>query len=789
MKICYLSFMKLFKGKKCFHDSKKNKYNKRYFNGGNTITEKRKKKKVNNHISYSIPAQKENEKYNFEVLMKTIKNRADEYNLIKIKETQNKILIHLNKFTINEVISTLILAHKYNMLNSKIIHEITEHLFRHSCFLNSKHLYILVSIIGKIDLDNLVFLPSQNDGKSREKNNNADVDDYLQDLNENIKWKKKYYKEILDNVVFPEKMCLPSNEKEMIHICNTDTQNEIFNQENIQIEQSGNGTNADSLTTFEISENQKKFSVKNFVLKEEDICPEMKKTYLKIKNIMSNNYNNIYMNIKKNMYTSLLLLNYLQEENIISRRIFLKIIYGINVEFCQHNICNDKSRENYKDHYHYNEIPTYAETILNSYIQDQCNNVSTYDLYIHVHFHLLQNVLTKCDFINKKFIMEKIQNGVSIDEEVYKDLKLYLEIFSIFFQNLRIVNETINYLKVFYLNVLSYEIFKPFCDNHVYKNVKIHYDFLKKVTCEYILKGKTTPSICYRFLGLLCYFERKKFLNSGMNPSHKTLIAGICNGMTLFEETPFGESSFDVQKMHRRYSLFLNSLKNYSLHDFFTSARASKKVKEINQDILMKPVPNVTQTKIEPTYESSETFQSLDELKKTFFSYFMVEFTFNIACYLNKIDTYEQLFILKYLTLLNLKNEYIIDILKEHQHNFFIRKLYYSQSKHFFYLLEYLFTLYVYSPYEFLNILLLIDPSKFQNVLDLIRKKKKFTNNVKKIFDAINVIINEKEHSSRKNVEKKKTLKSNLKNNSMALLHDTKQIQRFQNILYDFLFL
>ncbi|GAB68661.1 hypothetical protein PCYB_135350 [Plasmodium cynomolgi strain B] len=572
MKNSYLAVLKLLKGKKHPLDAKKGGCHRRYFHSSSSIVER--KKKVSTHISYSLPAQRENEKYSFEVLMKTMKNRADEYNLIKIKEAQNKILIHLNTFTINQVVSTLVLSHKYNMLNFKILHAIIEHLFRHSCFLNSKHLYVLVSIVRKIHLDNVVY-PSQRDNHESRDNHNAHLEDYLED----------------------------------------------------------------------------------------------------------------------------------------------------------------------------------------------CDNTSTYDLYIRLHFHLLKNMLTECEFIDNKFVMEKIENGTSINEDVYRDAKLYLEVFSLFFQNMERVTERINHLKVFHLNILSHELFKHLCNDGACKNVNIYYAFLRRVSCESILKGEANPDVCYCLLSVLYYLKRGNMLNCEIRP---------------FGYPPFGEPTFDLQKIQDRYSLFLNSLNQYTLHDLLIPPHEAKEAINTNCDTPIKRTPNGEP----PTIE-----QSPHNLRDNFLVHFMAEFTFNVVCYLNRIDTYEQLFILKHLILLNLKNEYLIDVLKERQRNFFIQKKHYTDRKHFFYFVEYLFTSFIYSTHEFLNLIHLIDLRKFQIVLDAIGRTKKFTHKVKKIFDAVNVILNQRKHNCVKIDTKKKVRNNQFENKSTALPEDTTQVQRFQNILYDFLFL
>ncbi|KJP88558.1 hypothetical protein AK88_01837 [Plasmodium fragile] len=757
MKNSCVAVVKLLKGKKHpLLNANKGGCHGRYFHSNGSIVER--KKKVTTHISYSLPPQRENEKYTFEVLMKTMKNRADEYNLIKIKEAQNKILIHLNTFTINQVVCTLVLSHKYNMLNFKILHAIIEHLFRHSCFLNSKHLYVLVSTIRNIHLDNLVYSSQQDNHESRD-NHNPHLEDYLEDVNENIKWKEKYYGEVMANLVLPpgdniDTTC-PGQHSSV----------ECTLQSNGTLSQHGANTSSvsHSLTPCKTNPAEEKLSLQNSPHQQEDISVEMKKTHLKIKEILTHNYSNIYLNIKKNMYTNLLLLNYLHEGNIISRKTFLKIICSINTQCSQHIFSSNKNGSN-SDHHSYDENGTYEDDILNSYLKGQCENTSTYDLYIRLHFHLLKNMLTECEFIDNKFVMEKIQNATSINEDVYRDAKLYLEVFSLFFQNMEKVTERINHLKVFHLNILSHELFKLLCDDGAFQNVNIYYTFLKKVSCESILKGEATPDVCYGLVSVLYYLKRENMLNCESCP---------------FGYPPLGESTFDLQRSQDRYSLFLNSLNRYTLHDLLIPPHQEKEPINTNCN----PI-NHTPNGEPPTME-----QSPHNLRDNFVAHFMAEFTFNIVCYLNKIDIYEQLFILKYLILLNLKNEYLIDVLKERQRNFFIQKKHYTDRKHFFYFIEYLFTSFIYSTHEFLNLLHLIDLPKFQTVLDAIGRTKKFTHKIKKIFDAVNVILNQRKQNCIKIATQKKGRNNQFENKSIVLPDDTTQVQRFQNILYDFLFL
>ncbi|KAI4835968.1 hypothetical protein MKS88_005187 [Plasmodium brasilianum] len=769
MKRNCLYVLKLLKNKKCNAECIANdsNYSKRYCSGN--ITENR--GKIINHISYSLPMENNNEKYNFELLMKTIKNRADEYNLIKIKEVQNKILIHLKKFTINEVVSTLILSFKYNLLNTKILFEITEQLFQNSCFLNSKHLYILVSIMKKIHLEKCGCLLNQ----TNDKNRIYKTENILQHVNETIGWKKKYYKEVYENIFSDSTPDPKLKENGNTQFNDDDISNTssyvainalLCNHANLTSEKQQNDVEGNGITSYDRSEKGDEISVEKLIFNQDDISTYMKKTYFKIKNILTHNYINISLNMKNNMYTNLLLLNYLHEENIINGNDFLKIIYSINMEFDEYSFISNSSNYYYNG---YNNCTLdnswfHADNITNSYIQEQGDNESTYDLYIQVHFNLLKNLLKRSYIINDIFILEKMENGITIENESYKNKKLYLDTFTCFFNNLIRVQKNINYIKLFYLNIMSYEIFKLFTDNEVYKNVKIHYVFLKRVKCETILREKIKPNINYYFLSIIYYLKREHILNYKMD---------------LFQD-----HLLDLTKIHNKYILFLNSLSKYNLCDICVDNHRSNTSNNVNlkyneQTVSSEHNINMKSKDINNKRER-EKLQS-NELKNTCFCYYMVEFTFNIVCYLNSIDICEQIFILKYLVLLNFKNEYLIDIINQHVYNFFILKSYYTDPKYFYYILEYLFISLIYSPPTFFNIICLIDHGKFQNLLDnSLGGKKKITHKVKKIYDTVNTIMNTNEKNAHKN---------NFNKSSIIISYNDKQVRSFQNLLYDFIFL
>ncbi|CRH04107.1 conserved Plasmodium protein, unknown function [Plasmodium relictum] len=685
-----------------------------------------KKKKIN-HISYSLPIEKENEKYNFEILIKTIKNRADEYNLIKIKEIQDKILIHLNNFNINEVISIFIYSFKYNLLNSKILAEIIEYLFRNSCFLNSKHLYVLMLIRKKLYSENINYL-------FNEKNESINkTKDFIKDIDENFSWKIKYYKEIEENIFSSTKNGDCSNEK-CIQEIEDNTLNKWCYSNKIEITEKNAKEEEiykNDIYKYEVNKKFQTFLQEHFILNEEDISTEMKKAYLKIKNILLHNYNNIYLNIKNNMYTSLLLLNYLYDEDIIKKEEFLKIVYNINIEFNLDIFHNNKSDKN----------SSYSNSIINLYIQEQSKNETIYDLYILTHFNLLKNMFKKSNYISDEHLFEKIENFISLDEEAYINKKLYFDTFKMFFDNCLHIKDNINYLKLLYLNIISQEIFKLFSDNKVCKNIKINYIVLRNIKCVNILKEKDS-NLTYYFLSILYYLRKNNLLNYKMN---------------LYDD-----NLFDIEKLHSKYLLFLNSLNNYNLYEIFIDNNTSE---------------DEFDTKYVKKNKKKEN-KKIDELKNNFFCYFMIEFTFNIIQYFNKTDIYVKLLIFKCIRLLDFKNEYLIDIINEHFFNFFIRKSFYIDNNYFFYFLEYLLILVLYFPSNFFYLLNYIDKNKFKNLLDSVKEKKIYIYKLKKIYDNINVKINENE----------KKVKNNLKNECF-INYNIKEIQSFQNILYDFLFL
>lgn len=175
--------------------------------------EEKKKNKNLSHIPYYVlnnKNQTDNEKYNFEILMKNVKNKAEEYNLIKIKEIQNKILIHLNKFNINELVATLILSYKYNLLNQLILNNIIDIIFHNSGFLNSKHVFILLLITKNIyskkndysySIQHQQKLPQNDMNKSGEKEEHVI----------NSKWKNKFFHEVIQNMLYDDNINDRSN--------------------------------------------------------------------------------------------------------------------------------------------------------------------------------------------------------------------------------------------------------------------------------------------------------------------------------------------------------------------------------------------------------------------------------------------------------------------------------------------------------------------------------------------------------------------------------------------------
>lgn len=389
MKLKYLDFFKLVKGKN--YITHNNQYNKRHYSSS-YINDK--KNKTSNYISYSMPTQNErNHRYNFEVLMKIIKNRADEYNLIKIKEAQNKILLHLPNFTINEVISTLILSFKYNLLNSKLLHEITEHLFHNSCFLNSKHLYILVLIAKKIQPPNFDFSQKKHveqvknvEDISYHSNGIGICEELANGINENIRWQKKFYNEIKENIFLNSIKREDNGNDHFVSPSNDDISNDHIikktneTQKTEDIEIYKNETNYNILGNIKsISFDTEESQIQMSHIYEDNLSEDVKNIYLKIREILHNNYNNIYLNMKNNIHNNLLLLNYLYEEGIISKSDFIKIVYNINTElstFINDDIwLDDNCNDNYQDHRE-DIYKTYSEHILTEYIKEQTEKTS-----------------------------------------------------------------------------------------------------------------------------------------------------------------------------------------------------------------------------------------------------------------------------------------------------------------------------------------------------------------------------------------------------------------------------
>ncbi|CXI56978.1 conserved Plasmodium protein, unknown function [Plasmodium berghei] len=784
MKLKHLDFFKLVKGKNYITHNKQ--YSKRHYSSS-YINDK--KNKTSNYISYSMPTQNErNHRYNFEVLMKIIKNRADEYNLIKIKEAQNKILLHLPNFTINEVISTLILSFKYNLLNSKLLHEITEHLFHNSCFLNSKHLYILVLIAKKIQPPNFDFSQKKH-VKQVEKiedisyrSNGVDTHEELANgINENIRWQKKFYNEIKENIFLNPIKREDNGYDHFVCPSNDDITNDHIikktneTQKNEDIEIYKNETNYNILGNIEsISFDTEESQIQMCRIYEDNLSEDVKNIYLKIREILHNNYNNIYLNMKNNMHNNLLLLNYLYEEGIISKNDFIKIVYNINTElstFINDDIwlgdaCNDKYQDYLED-----IDKTYSEHILIEYIKEQTEKTSACDLYMQIHLNLLKDMLKKNDFINNTFLLERLENNIMIKEEEYIYKNMYTHIFSSFFFNLKNLQNNINWLKLFYLNIIAYEIFKIFTGNNVPNNIQINFSLLKNIKCTDILQEGKYKDINYEFLTVIYYLKKNHLLNYTIN---------------IFEH-----NLYDIKYIYEKYLQFLNLLNSFNLFDILMSDDSCKEVKTPY-------IHHITQSFIntDKTLQGSENIHNIskkdqvqknnDILTNDFFSFFMVEFTFNITSNLNKINLCEQIFILKYIQLLNFKNEYLSDLINENLYKFFIRKQYNSDIIYLFYFLEYIHILLIYSLPVFFNIINNMYLPTFQNLLNAALNKYIFIKNAKSIYNHLNTVISQNEIELQK---LKKSNETSIYKKNYSIPYNKKATKEFQNILYDFLFL
>ncbi|CAD2093951.1 conserved Plasmodium protein, unknown function [Plasmodium vinckei lentum] len=784
MKLKYLDFLKQVKGKNYITHNKQ--YNKRHYSSSYINN---KKNKTSNYVSYPMPTQNErNHRYNFEVLMKIIKNRADEYNLIKIKEAQNKILLHLPNFTINEVISTLILSFKYNLLNSKLLHEITEHLFHNSSFLNTNHLYILVLIAKKIQPPNFDFSQKKHVEEVKKakdisyRSNDVEThEEFVNGINENIRWQKKFYNEIKENIFLnPTKMedndydhldCPPNEGTSDDYIIKKT--NETQKAEDIEIYK--NETNYNILGDIEsISFDTEESQIQMCRVYEDTLSDNVKNIYLKIREILHNNYNNIYLNIKNNMHNNLLLLNYLYEEGIISKSDFIKIVYNINTELSTNtndniwydDACNDKYQDHCED-----IDKTYSEHILIEYIKEQTEKASTCDLYIQIHLNLLKDMLKKNHFINKIFLLEKLENNITIKEEEYIYKNMYTNIFSSFFFNLKNLQNDINWLKLFYLNIIAYEIFKIFTGNNVPNDIQVNFSFLKNIKCADILQEGKHKDINYEFLAVIYYLKKNNLLNYTVN---------------IFEH-----NLYDIKYIYGKYSQFLNLLNNFNLFDILMSDDSCKEAKtpyihnithsSINTDKIMRGLESIHNIS-----KKNQAQKNNDVLINDFFSFFMVEFTFNIISNLNKINLCEQIFILKYIQLLNFKNEYLSDLISENLYNFFIRKQYNSDINYLFYFLEYMHILLIYSPHVFFNIINNIYLPAFQNLLNADLNKYIFIKNAKSIYNHLNTIISQNEIELQK---LKKPNGASIYEKNYSNSYNKKTIKEFQNILYDFLFL
>ncbi|SOV82336.1 conserved Plasmodium protein, unknown function [Plasmodium sp. gorilla clade G3] len=946
--------------------------------------EKEKKKKKNfNYIPHYVlnENQKDNEKYNFEILMKNIKNKAEEYNLIKIKEIQNKILIHLNKFNINEIVATLILSYKYNLLNQHILTNIIDIIFHNSGFLNSKHVFILLLITKNIYLKNIDYFYSIQHEQKRQQNDMNKSGEKEEHVINN-KWKNKFFNQVIQNMLFDDYIndynkeeikednineynmnnkndniyniaCIPfENEKKIYphniikngdfhksnnyqthekssysnlqvgnknisnmddvinkklnnqfnnNICqnvvyndyyNIDTFNNLQNKQNEQdiyyklnnkqdiypqphnkqdiypqphnkqdiypqphnkqdiypqphnkqdiypqshnkqdiytqphnkqdiypqphnkqdiytqphnkqdiysqthnkqdiYPQSHNKQDIYSQTHNKqdiYPQSHNKQDIYSLLNNEQDIIlndeiSELKNSHEKIKEILLHNYNHILFNFINNIYTNLLLLNYMYDENIISYDEFFHIIYNINNEYN-----NDTFEKN--DFKNYQPTSSYSINIIHSYIQDECYHIySIYDIYINIHIKLLKNIFKQNNYIKNKYIFENIQSNNPIQDIIYTNKKNFIDTFDKFFQNILTAKQNIDYIKLFYLNICTHEIFKLIIisNDHI-TNVKIYYHILKKIPLSYITaqlhikKGQASNQFYYQFLTILYYLQKKERIMKS-------------NRGLFYEDL----QTSSIEQMNHIYISYLNSLNDYTIHDLLIKSNMHNinpthninNVTTLTQTHNNMLSPNMSVIKNKPNQININYKDIYEQCNKQnvfyidthsyVFKYFIMDLTFNIINYLNYMDIYDKLFIFKYLIILNYKNEYIINIIHDHLYNFFILKLHYEDIQHIFYFLQYIFSSLIYSPtIFFFNIINNIEIGTFQKLLYILKKEKMFEEYTKKIYDHINIFINQ----NYKNVQKNKC---KIKN---SFYYYKKSIDHFQSVLYDFLFL
>ncbi|SPJ12426.1 conserved Plasmodium protein, unknown function [Plasmodium sp. DRC-Itaito] len=814
--------------------------------------EKKKKKKFS-HIPYYVlnENQKDHEKYNFEILMKNIKNKAEEYNLIKLKEIQNKILIHLNKFNINEIVATLILSYKYNLLNQHILTNIINIIFNNSGFLNSKHVFILLLITKNIFLKKNYYFYSrqyeqkvpQNDmNKSGEKEEhfinrkwknkffhqviqNMLFDDYINDHKEEIKEdnsneyninnkndnlynipcisfeneKKKYTHNIIKNIDFNKSNMYQTYEKNSYSNIQVDNKNisniDIINKKlNNQINNNiiyqnviyNDDYNIDIFNNMQNKQNEQDIysqpNNKQDIILNDNIS-ELKYSYEKIKEILLHNYNHILFNFINNIYTNLLLLNYMYDENIISYDEFFHIIYSINNEYN-----NDTFEKN--DFKNYQHSSSYPINIIHSYIQHECYHIySIYDIYIYTHIKLLKNIFKQNNYIKNKYIFENIQSNNPIQDVIYTNKKNFIDTFDKFFQNILTAKQNIDYIKLFYLNICSHEIFKLIIINNQHiTNVKIYYHILKKIPLSHIIahlhikKGQATNQFYYQILNILYYLQEKQKIrkyNDGV----------FCEDL----------HTSNIEQMNHVYISYLNSLNDYTIHDLLIKSNMYNIYDKHNINHVSTFTqthnhifsPNTSVIKNKSNQRNINCKDIYEQCNKPnvffndtyiyFFKYFIMDLTFNIINYLNYMDIYDKLFLFKYLIILNYKNEYIINIIHDHLYNFFILKLHYEDIQNIFYFLQYVFSSLIYSPsIFFFHIINNIDIDTFQKLLYIIKKEKIFEDHTKKIYDHINIIINQNYKSVHKN-------KCKVKNS--FYYYYKKRVDHFQSVLYDFLFL
>lgn len=508
--------------------------------GRNSFSNLMKRKKETHYVSYALNSVKPLSipLYSFDLLIEIIKNTATGYNLIKIKEVQNKLELYIPNLNIEEVLSLLIVCCKYHFLNSQILSKLSSVLFHHSCFLCSHHLYVLIKLLGEEGaLSDFSTVPNV---KQRDE-------EY-----EELTWRKKFSKEVEEHLL---KVPVESVDSGM-------------NEERIEFEKIDEGS-------VDISKNVK--------YEEEDYIKEIAKIQTYIRTVLHHNYENIlYSSTPTTLYCNLFLLNYLQIEGIITIEEYWNHIYNINNEWMYYNISDINKNE-------MQEVVTCcSKRIIHDYMKSEIIKNPLIELYIDTHFNVLKRLFDVCTYIEEDHLIEKVECRVPLKKEVYSSWNLLVDLFSLFFKNCMNTDEkNIDHIKLFYMNICFYELIKMNTDSSFTSECVMQYSMLQKVKCTHLLESLyPTTSLLKKndqyyvtknmnryvyLLTIMYYLKQHKQLKYKMNL--------------------FGKISVHLKELQEQYKKFVESIFGYTLYDLIWFQdilldSGTNEIREENKDMM-----------------------------------------------------------------------------------------------------------------------------------------------------------------------------------------------------------